>query len=880
MTQHSPRHLRIFLASPGDVVEERRLAIAILEQLAYEPSLRGRVTVEVVAWDKSGGGAPVLATMTPQEAISLGLPKPSECDIVVVIFWARIGTLLPPQYTKEDGSRYLSGTEWEYENAIKSYEDQGRPEVLLYRRTEPISLSMDDPQFDEKYEQGKLVREFFNSLTNPDGSIKRGHNVYRNPNEFRELFEHQVKAVIVRLLDSGAPGWSPAPSLPAPVRPPHNLPPRIFGELLGRKADLDRVMRALESRYPLITIEGFAGVGKTSLAIEAGYACLPMSEKKRAETITFHYVVWVSALYKPGQERWMDEVLNAIARVMDFFAITQLPPQQIEEKKVRVDELLRGRRVLVIVDNFETIKDPDLVAWIEKVPEPSKVLVTSRWRQFSMSLPVDLEGLADNDALNLIRQHARTLGLDFITEKDDEELLPLVRNTGGNPQVIVMALGAIKGGAASLEEVIKGLHTNYKDKNINKVFQYLFSNSWKGITEGAQKVLLVVPLFVGAGSIRKDALRAASGLSEKYEFDQALSQLVEFKLLQVNYKESRYIAHPMTRAFARSKLNQRRKFETGARDRWSKYFLEFVRSNIVREKPAQRYWNALVSDKMEAIDAEWPSIHEVMKWADQNEQDELLLELVMLLVHYMDSRFTNLERLTYVRKAVEAAGRMGLSEDEALLRLDALGWTCVEEYRLDEAYEEIIHGFNIAEELSDRSDSATDMVALGFAWRARVRIEQGRSGEASELIKEALAIKCSPWIKSRVYMAAGDIAMKQDESRKALGFYEEAARNIDEYGGEGHGYQIDPRIGLAYLSTGNLDEAEEKFLALRANDNIPIGKLYGDYGLALVAYQRNQKEEARRLAHETREALSRRTTSNLLLKMINKLFEDIEAANA
>jgi hypothetical protein len=27
--------------------------------------------------------------MSPQEAIEAGLPRPSECDIVVVIFWSR-----------------------------------------------------------------------------------------------------------------------------------------------------------------------------------------------------------------------------------------------------------------------------------------------------------------------------------------------------------------------------------------------------------------------------------------------------------------------------------------------------------------------------------------------------------------------------------------------------------------------------------------------------------------------------------------------------------------------------------------------------------------------------------------------------------------------
>jgi len=74
----SPRHLRVFLASPGDVADERALALRVLEQLQYDPLLRGRITVETVAWDKPGAGTPMLATLTPQEAIKQGLPTTAE----------------------------------------------------------------------------------------------------------------------------------------------------------------------------------------------------------------------------------------------------------------------------------------------------------------------------------------------------------------------------------------------------------------------------------------------------------------------------------------------------------------------------------------------------------------------------------------------------------------------------------------------------------------------------------------------------------------------------------------------------------------------------------------------------------------------------------
>ena len=116
----NPLTVRVFLASPGDVVDERARALKTLEDLQYNPLLRGKITVETIAWDKPGAGTPMLASMTPQQAIAEGLPKPSECDIVIVIFWSRIGTPLPADYeVKSDGSPYRSGTEWEYWDALR-----------------------------------------------------------------------------------------------------------------------------------------------------------------------------------------------------------------------------------------------------------------------------------------------------------------------------------------------------------------------------------------------------------------------------------------------------------------------------------------------------------------------------------------------------------------------------------------------------------------------------------------------------------------------------------------------------------------------------------------------------------------------------------------
>src|SRR5437764_3574823 len=116
----APLFLRIFVSSPGDVAQERTLAHQVIDNLMHDALLRDKVVLKAVAWDKRDSRTPMMATLTPQEAINDGMAKPSECEIVVVVLWSRMGTPLPAEYKKADGSPYLSGTEYEFEDAMQA----------------------------------------------------------------------------------------------------------------------------------------------------------------------------------------------------------------------------------------------------------------------------------------------------------------------------------------------------------------------------------------------------------------------------------------------------------------------------------------------------------------------------------------------------------------------------------------------------------------------------------------------------------------------------------------------------------------------------------------------------------------------------------------
>ena len=167
---------------------------------------RDQEMTQTIAWDKTKEGIPLLATLTPQQAINDYLPKLSECDFVVVILWSRMGTPLPPGWVKPNGDRYLSGTEWECLNALDAARQKGRPEVLIYYRTEEPIIKLADSKLDEKRDQYSKVKAFIESFKNPDGSMGGSIMNYETPRQFGEMLaEHLAIRIHRRRPEDGRP---------------------------------------------------------------------------------------------------------------------------------------------------------------------------------------------------------------------------------------------------------------------------------------------------------------------------------------------------------------------------------------------------------------------------------------------------------------------------------------------------------------------------------------------------------------------------------------------------------------------------------------------------------------------------------------------------
>jgi HEAT repeat protein len=299
--------VRVFLSSPGDLVDERGIALAVIDELRYEPEIARSIDLEAIAWDDLGSGKPVFATETPQDSLNRGKRRPADCDVVVVMFWARFGTALPhPQYQKPDGSPYLSGTEWEYHDAIAGHSARGRPLVLLYRRQPMRGLDATSPTLDEDLAQQRTVLSFFASQVDDTGALLAGINDYSTPENFRQRFRRDLRFAIAQLDGALAPEpgdrsnpavWqgSPFPGL----RPftPDDAP--IF---FGRGRSVDAVIERMgSSRF--VAIVGSSGSGKSSLV---GAGLIPR----------------LSKLALPGVDRWILPSFDSRAGVWSGLRIT------------------------------------------------------------------------------------------------------------------------------------------------------------------------------------------------------------------------------------------------------------------------------------------------------------------------------------------------------------------------------------------------------------------------------------------------------------------------------------------------------------------------------------------------------------------------------
>lgn len=141
--QVNVRLLRVFVASPSDVGEERRAIEPVVREVNQTIGRHMGVVLDLVKWETDL--YPGVASGGPQAVIDNQVSA-EDCDIVIGIFWRRFGT---PTTLAQSGSSY------EIQRACDSALRRGRPHVMVYFSDQPAS-----PRTIEEIDQWRKVVEF------------------------------------------------------------------------------------------------------------------------------------------------------------------------------------------------------------------------------------------------------------------------------------------------------------------------------------------------------------------------------------------------------------------------------------------------------------------------------------------------------------------------------------------------------------------------------------------------------------------------------------------------------------------------------------------------------------------------------------------------
>ncbi len=228
----------------------------------------------------------------------------------------------------------------------------------------------------------------------------------------RDLGEHRLKDLIgaERLYQLGDGDFPPLRTLDAT-----NLP-IVSASLVGRERELEELVAMLSNGTRLLTLTGPGGTGKTRLALQVAAELVGRLDDG---------VFWVSLAGLTDPELVASEVAQTIGARDDLTGF------------------LRGRNLLLLLDNFEHLLDAaPVVAAVLGASVQVRVLVTSRAPlRVAGEQEYRLEPLPQKQAAALFAERARAVGREVAPDATVEEIC---RRVDGLPLAVELAAARTK----------------------------------------------------------------------------------------------------------------------------------------------------------------------------------------------------------------------------------------------------------------------------------------------------------------------------------------------------------------------------------------------------------------------------------------------------
>jgi predicted ATPase/class 3 adenylate cyclase len=624
----------------------------------------------------------------------------------------------------------------------------------------------------------------------------------------RDLGEHRLKdlAHAERIYQLVIDGLNcEFPPLRSLDRTPNNFPTQLT-TFIGRGPEIREGLRLLDGTR-LLTLTGPGGTGKTRLSLQLA-----------AETATAFPdgAFWVPLAPISDPEL----VPSTIAHALGVHVGGKEVPLD------RVIEHVRGKRMLLVLDNFEQILPaaPAVSALLASGPE-LKVIASSRAplrisgeQEFPvppLELPdperlPSLEVLTQSDAVKLFVERARAVKPDFmVTAENAAAVAEICYRLDGLPLAIELAAARVKllSPQAMLPRLKKGLDllasTSPDRVDRQRTLRGAIAWSYDLLDDGLKRLFARLGVFVGGAML--DQVEAVCGPPEEiggHVLDR-ISDLLDNSLIRQLEAagEPRFRMLVTIREFAMERLDASSEGPDIRRRHFAAYLALAERAAPELQGKEQRRW-------LDLVELEHDNMRAALDYAIADRRVDDASRLVLALWRFWQSRGYLREGLGWCERVLALGG-----EPRSRLRaLDAAGGLAywmgdipVTERYYQEEYE-------IAGALADPAQRANAAYNLSFAYAiAKTDFPKGQAllEEAHGLwrtLGERAGIARSAWALAYVYLdkegatgadwkRAGELAREALEQHRALGNRFDVAWDLHT-------------LGLVRLRLGDLDEAE------------------------------------------------------------------------
>jgi tetratricopeptide (TPR) repeat protein len=530
-----------------------------------------------------------------------------------------------------------------------------------------------------------------------------------------------------------------------------------------------------------------------------------ISEPIRAEQ--FQAIIWTSAkrtvltadgiVARRQVLRTIDDVYTAIAVALQRDDITRVSGDHQDEL---VRRALTQQRTLLIIDNFETVDDANVITFLRELPDPTKAIVTTRHR-IDAAYPIRLGDMPWLDAQKLIANQSEEKQVKLT----NDQARRLYAHTGGVPLAISWSIAQI-GFGYPIRTVLRRLGQPHED-----IARFCFEEALSLIHRypAARQLLLGLSLFE-AGATRQTLGQVAGLADDLLSRDEGLVQLEKLSL--VNKENGRFSLLPLTRDYVTAERLKHPEEDRELVENWLTFHIDLVQKDGSNHA---RWYN------FDVLTEEGQNILAAVDWAFSAGRIHEALILMTAVFWYLDIMGRWADSLKYGDKAIELASRE--NENLALAGIcRQAGWIKAQLGQFEAAQNYFQRGLAAAEKVPGLAGITihTDLlITLGQATRKAGDFQQSR--QIFERCQQAIDTHhLSNEIQADLDFEWGKWARDQQDWDTAQHYFQRVLDWADQMRQQQRGYQYDMALGtqgnMAFIRFQQGHYAEARAMCQRA----------------------------------------------------------------